>query len=75
MASDYHAKFVLILAKIVVSNERCMHFKPSFIFNAVNILVPYVNFFVTSSDMSNNLIEEMPPALFSKTSNLKELYV
>ena len=61
-------------AKVIVSNKRCMHLKTVVLFVVVYIFVSCV-IFLTSSDMSNNHLEEMPPALFSDTINLKELYV
>ena len=64
----------VISAKVIVSNTRHMHLKTVFLFVVVYIFVSCV-IFLTSSDMSNNHLEEMPPALFSDTINLKELYV
>ena len=59
---------------VVVSNKRRMHLKTVVLFVVVYIFVSCV-IFLTSSDMSNNHLAEMPPALFSDTINLKELYV
>ena len=59
---------------VIVSNERRMHLITVVLFVVVYIFVSCV-IFLTSSDMSNNHLEEMPPALFSDTINLKELYV
>ena len=67
----------VISAKLViVSNKRRMHLKTLTVvlFVVVYIFVSCV-IFLTSSDMSNNHLEEMPPALLSDTINLKELYV
>ena len=65
----------VISAKLViVSNKRRMHLKTVVLFVGVYIFVSCV-IFLTSSDMSKNHLEEMPPALFSDTINLKELYV
>ena len=65
----------VISAKLViVSNKRRMHLKTVVLFVVVYIFVSCV-IFLTSSDMSNNHLEEMPPALLSDTINLKELYV
>ena len=65
----------VISAKLViVSNKRRMHLKTVVLFVVVYIFVTCV-IFLTSSNMSNNHLEEMPPALFSNTINLKELYV
>ena len=65
----------VITAKLViVSNKRRMHLKTVVLFVVVYIFVSCV-IFLTSSHMSNNHLEEMPPALFSDTINLKELYV
>ena len=65
----------VISAKLViVSNKRRMHLKTVVLFVVVYIFVSCV-IFLTSSDTSNNHLEEMPPALFSDTINLKELYV
>ena len=65
----------VITAKLfIVSNKRRMHLKTVVLFVVVYIFVSCV-IFLTSSDMSNNHLEEMLPALFSDTINLKELYV
>ena len=61
--------FTLIEAKVV-----CI-LNLSFLFIAININVFCGNCFVTSRELSNNHLEEMPPVLFSNTSNLRELYV
>ena len=59
---------------VIVCNKRRMHLITVVLFVVVYIFVSCV-IFLTSSDMSNNHLEEMPPALFSDTINLKELYV
>ena len=65
----------VITAKLfIVSNKRRMHLKTVVLFVVVYIFVSCI-IFLTSSDMSNNHLEEMPPALLSDTINLKELYV
>ena len=65
----------VISAKLaIVSNKRRMHLKTVVLFVVVYIFVSCV-IFLTSSDMSNNHFEEMPPTLFSDTINLRELYV
>ena len=65
----------VITAKLfIVSNKRRMHLKTVVLFVVVYIFVSSV-IFLTSSDMSNNHLEEMLPALFSDTINLKKLYV
>ena len=61
-------------AKLVIVNKRRMHLKTVVLFVVVYIFVSCV-ISLTSSDMSNNHLEEMPPVLFSDTINLKELYV
>ena len=64
----------VISAKVIVSNKRRMHLKTVVLFVVVYIFVSCF-IFLTFSDTSNNHLEEMPPALFSDTINLKELYV
>ena len=65
----------LMSAKLVIVNyKRRMHLKTVVLFVVVYIFVSCV-ILLTSSDMSNNHLEEMPPALFSDTIYLKELYV
>ena len=65
----------VISTKVIVSNERHMHLKAVVLSIVFRFFCILCQSFHTSSDMSNNHLEEMPPTLFSNTSNLKELYV